>query len=110
MTRLMDNMFDQMLGFSTSNYRTEEDQDRFTIRIAAWGYEKEDLEIKVEGDFLVIRGKRETEGKFNAGINNKYRLPRGIKRKGIKAKLENGILEVQLPKGSDGKEIEILID
>jgi len=103
-------MFDQMFGLPASSYRVEEDNDKYLLRVSAWGYKKDELDTRVEGDFLIIKGKKETEGKFNAGINNKYRLPRGIKRKDIKAKLENGILEVELPKGSDGKEIEILID
>jgi len=110
MTSLVDNMIDQMLGFSTSSHRTEEDQDKYTLKIAAWGYEKDDLDISIEGDFLVVRGKKETEGKFNAGLCNKYRLPRGIKRKAISAKIENGILQIELPKGNDTREIKILVE
>lgn len=106
----LNEMIDQMFGLPASSYRVEEDNEKYLLRVAAWGYKKDELDIKTEGDFLIIRGKKETEGKFNAGINNKYRLPRGIRRKGIKAQLENGILQVQLPKGSDTKEFEIEIE
>ena len=72
--------------------------------------EKQDFEVKVEGEFLVIssekeqRAEQETDGKylrkeFNyATFSRSFRLPESVQAEKIKASYENGVLKLTLPK------------
>ena len=87
-----------------------ETDTEFGIELAVPGLPKEDLEIVVSDDFLEIKvkhGSKEekidkhyhlrnlTKGSFQ----RKFQLPQNINRKGITAELENGLLNISLPKG-----------
>jgi HSP20 family molecular chaperone IbpA len=66
------------------------------------GYEKKDVEIKVEGNELIVNtNKRTTEKvqdylfrKLERGLSFKKNLPRGIRKKNYKSSLKNGVLEI----------------
>ena len=79
------------------------------VRLDVPGIKREDLEVAVEGEMLVIRGKREEEkevkeedyycseratGEFSRAIS----LPEGVKAEDVEATCEDGVLEVVLPK------------
>jgi HSP20 family protein len=81
------------------------------VRVDVPGIKREDLEVAVEGEMLVIRGKREEEkevkeedyycseratGEFSRAIS----LPEGVKAEDIEATCEDGVLEVVLPKAA----------
>ncbi len=82
----------------------------FLIEVAAPGLEKQDFEVKVEGEFLIIssekeqRTEQETDGKylrkeFNyATFSRSFRLPESVQADKIKAAYENGVLKLTLPK------------
>ena len=106
----MKNMLYNQLFPGTSTTKIEEDPDKVVLKVAAWGYTRDDLEIKIEDDFLIVREKSNTESSFCAHLNERFKLTRGIRRKGVKAKLENGVLQIELQKGFDGKGIQIEIE
>jgi HSP20 family protein len=75
------------------------------VRIDAPGIKREDIDVAVEGDMLVIRGKREEEkevkeddyycserasGEFSRAMS----LPEGVKAEEIEATYQDGVLEV----------------
>lgn len=82
----------------------------YLIEVAAPGLEKQDFEVKVEGEFLIIssekaqRAGQETDGKylrkeFNyATFSRSFRLPDSVQADQIKASYENGVLNLTLPK------------
>lgn len=113
---LNDVFFDQVFRFPSTTitksqtYTVEEQEDSIILKVAAWGYKKDDLDIKTEGEYLTLKGKDDTSEKFTAGLNGKYKLPRNVKRKEIKAKLEDGILTVTIPKNNEGKDRDIPIE
>ena len=87
-----------------------EDDKQFSLHLAAPGLTKQDFNIEVENDQLVISVEKKEEkeenvsGKytrreFNYGAFRKsFRLEDKINREGISASYENGVLKINLPK------------
>lgn len=86
----------------------KETEKAFFLEMEIAGVKKEDISIYVEGDMLVVTGKKEqslieTEkytkiemayGKFE----RKFNLPVDIEKEFIDGKVENGILYIEIPK------------
>ena len=94
-----------------------EDNGGFRLEVAAPGLEKENFDISVEKDHLVITANVEKEEKedtlrynrreFNfEKFSRSFRLPKIIDRAEIKANYENGVLKVYLPKLEEVKKTE----
>ena len=75
------------------------------------GVRPEDLEINVQGDALTIRGTRLTSGPEDGGrwlrhergagaFAHSIQLPFAIQADGVKARLANGVLEMELPRSA----------
>jgi HSP20 family protein len=96
---------------------------KFIVRTDLPGIDPKDLEIKVVGDVLTIRGQREERreskkadffrreiryGAFERAIS----LPEGIKAEDLKATYHDGVLELsaQMPKEVAPKEVKIQLD
>ncbi len=86
-----------------------EHKDRFTLELAAPGFTKEELKLKVEEQMLTIHAEKEleksssdakyTRREFNAtSFSRSFRLPEGCDTDRITAAFENGVLFVALPK------------
>ena len=86
-----------------------ESEDAFTLEADMPGMSRDALELVVAGDMLTIKGTRtpdhnaseETfrcrERRFGP-FERSFQLPARIQEDGVKAKLENGVLLVTLPK------------
>lgn len=87
------------------------------------GVKKEDLEIHVEQNLLVIRGSRKEEFEDKTGtwhrvekvygqFERAFNLPAGLVKDDIKASLRDGILTVSIPKAEEARprQIEVKID
>jgi len=85
-----------------SGLRTREDEDHFYVRLDVPGFKKKDLDIKTEDNKLRIRGSRKENfddtKEHVLHINRNIILGDQVREDGINAKLENGVLEVILPK------------
>ncbi len=83
-----------------------ESEDRFTIELALPGYEKKEVDIKVDKNTLIVASNREVEEgqkfqlrEFNYGaFSKKYTLPESVDKEKIKATFSKGLLTVSLPK------------
>lgn len=95
-------------------------KDELIVRAEVPGFEAKDLTIKVEGMNLVIRGKRETtkeekekEGKTvytERKAEEIYRLvplPVMVMPETAKAEINNGVLELTLPKAAKPRNIKV---
>lgn len=82
--------------------------DRFVIELAAPGYSREDFSIKVEKDALTIavdgmtsREKSKDVREYNefeyGNFERMWTVPDGVKKDGITANYNAGILTVELP-------------
>ncbi len=78
------------------------------------GMEKKDIDISISDNFLTVSGERRKEEKVekenyfryersHGSFYRRFELPTEIDADKIKAHLENGILEVRLPKSEEAK-------
>jgi len=84
----------------------QETEDSFVFSMEMPGLDKKDVSVNIEGDTLIVRGEKVEKHEEKGLIRREYRSARfersfnvnGINRDGVKAKMENGILSVTLPK------------
>lgn len=81
----------------------------FVVQSPVAGIKSEDLDISVENDFLIIKGKREKTEEIQekdyfyqecywGSFSRKVSLPEDLDSSKIKASLKKGILTVKIPK------------
>jgi len=127
MNRLFDAFFGE--GASVNGERSrwlpamdlvERDND-YVLRVDLPGVKPEDVKVELEDDVLTISGERRAEheernegayrlergyGRFVRSLT----LPEGVDASKIAARLENGVLEVTVPKPEERKPQRIAID
>jgi len=92
-----------------------ENEDTYSLKLAAPGLEKKDFELNIDKNLLTISVEKEietTEGErytrrefsYNKFIRS-FRLPKTVKTEDISAAYKNGILTVTLPKKEEAKEL-----
>ncbi|RLD22395.1 MAG: Hsp20/alpha crystallin family protein [Bacteroidetes bacterium] len=130
------NLFDEVFNRSISDFvgtdfvlnmpsvNIEENDDGYTIQLAAPGLTKDEFKIDIEKDRLFVSAEKEqaeevTEGKYTrkefnySSFKRSFFLPKSIDREAIEANYENGVLSVVLPKKAEvvieekGRTIEI---
>ena len=92
-----------------------EDDNTFGLELVAPGFEKDQFNIRVEDNTLIIEGeakevKKEDEPKYkhreftHMSFTRRFALPeKEIIEDGIHANYENGILKILLPKSEEAK-------
>ena len=111
--RLFNDPFDRFFrGADLAEFRTDvRDQgDKYLVEADLPGFAKEDIHLDLEGDVLTIRAERHSEYEDKEKQGDYIRCERSygsysrsfdvseIERDGIKAKLDNGVLKITLPK------------
>lgn len=96
---------------STPRVNILENKDSWDLSFALPGIKKEDININVEKDLLTVSHivKREEGEEFiynrrefdYSGFERSFNLPDSVDAEKIKAKMENGILTINLPKKDD---------
>jgi len=99
------------------------DDGKFTVRADMPGIDPKDIEIKVSGNALDVRGKREQKKEISkrdflrrevhyGSYAYSTALPEGIKTEDIKATYRDGVLELiaPLPKELAPKEVKIQVE
>jgi HSP20 family protein len=84
----------------------EEEDDTYVLRVEVPGMSRDDLEVHLEGDQLVIEGERREENKRRRRMSEIYyghvyrtmTLPQDADPEGIKTRLRRGVLEVTIPR------------
>lgn len=101
--------FDQIkLNYPVDIYETD---DVLNIDIACVGLTKSDITLTVEGDVLRVEYKKGEEAQFEyirrniakRAFNLGWRISRKFDLTGLKAKLENGLLQIAIPKVTESK-------
>lgn len=93
-----------------------DDADKVTVQLEVAGVKKEDFDLSLEDDVLIISGQRQSErgesfrserefGSFSRSIT----LPSPVKADEVKADYEDGILTVTLPKAEEAKPKKIQV-
>ncbi len=95
-----------------------EKDDKIIVEAEIPGAKKEDIEVKIKDNNLIIRGevKKDEEKKdenfyrrerFYGKFERVIPLPQEVKPEEAKATVENGILKIEIPKAQAEKEIKI---
>jgi len=86
-----------------------EDADAYHVRFELPGYRKEDIKVELENAVLSVSGERPARGEERPAttFTRSLSVPDGINPDRIKAKLEDGLLTVTLPKAEHRKPKQI---
>jgi len=91
-----------------------DDGDRFTVRAEVPGVNREDLRIELNDGVLRISGERKLPGAKEDPRSIRVERSIGMKdevdRNAIRARLVDGILEIELPKAEAAKPVAITIE
>ena len=98
----------------------EENEEGFVLHADLPGLNQEDISIEVDGQELVISGKREApeaakEGasyrreRHFGGFDRRFKLGPNINSENIEAAYKNGVLSVTLPKAEEDKPRKIKV-
>lgn len=114
---LMDRFFDESLGFSSGYYPiradVKETENEYIVEAELPGVKKENIQVDVKDNTLTIKVEQKEE--INEKRENYIRKERrmgtlcrsfyldNIKEEGIKAKFNNGVLTITLPKEKPDK-------
>lgn len=93
-------------------------RDGYVIELAVPGFEKKDVNLKIDDDQLHIEAKKEAENKedfmmheFNTEfLQRTFILPDDVDSEAIKAHYKNGVLRIELPLQEDKKPVSKTID
>ncbi|MGB0838744.1 MAG: Hsp20/alpha crystallin family protein [Chitinophagales bacterium] len=97
-----------------------ETEHAFEVEVALPGFEKTEVKVGVDKDLLNIMAERQNEaseenkterkyirkGFSNTNYKRSFHIPEQVEKVGIKAKYENGVLTVMLPKVAPSPEVD----
>ena len=117
----LDNLYGYRWDLEETSPRTNlyENGDNFEIRAEVPGLEKEDLNVKIQGNYLEISGTRGSDApegykthKTERGVGSfsrSFTLPSDVDSTKVEATLKNGVLYLMLPKHEASKPKKISI-
>ena len=80
-----------------------EDENTITLNITLEGIDKEDLDIQIEKNFLIIKAEKEISNESSHSMRSfvqKMLIPKNADRAGITAQFEDSVLVVTIPKNT----------
>ena len=81
-----------------------EDENTITLNITLEGIDKEDLDIHIDNNFLIIKAEKEISNESSHSMRSfvqKMLIPKNAERAGITAQFEDSILVVTIPKNTE---------
>lgn len=98
----------------------KENENNYSIELAAPGLNKEDFKLHVENDVLTVSAERKTENEHKeenytrkefgyASFKRSFRLPKTAQGEAIEASYKDGIVYITVPKKEAAKAREIVI-
>ena len=99
----------------------KEDDKTFTVKADIPGVKKEDIQIDIDDDPVSLRAEAKQEKEDKKGekvvysersygmVSRSFTLPAGVDEKGAKAEYKDGVLNLTLPKKSNGSARRIAI-
>ncbi len=107
-------------GVGTPNVDVIENDDSIVVKAELPGFKSEDVDVRIEGNTLLMRGEgteetEKKEGQYHlrerrqASFSRAIPLPTGVNTDKANAEFENGILTLTLPKREKAKPTQISI-
>lgn len=93
-----------------------DEDDKYIIEVAAPGINKDNFNVEVDKDQLIIKGEQSKEdtgneaGKFTrrefnfSSFTRRFHLPKTVNKEAVDASYESGILSIELLKTEEAKE------
>ena len=124
----INDVFDEFLGFPLSNTSNawgrqnwapevdiSENELQIGLDMNAPGFKKEDLEVDIDGNVLILKGKHSESQKENKdnflrrerrsqSFERRFTLPEYADIEKIKAKMDSGVLHLDIPKKAHSKQ------
>ena len=102
------------VGATMPAVNIKEDENQYSIDVAAPGMEKKNFKLELINNVLIISAekreeKEEKQSKFSrkefnyTSFRRSFTLPQTVKEEGIKATYENGVLRIGIPKIEEAK-------
>ena len=129
--RTLDNFFNETwwptLGLSETweefqpQSKLTEDKDNYYVEVDLPGLKKEEVKIEMEENILRIQGERKEKRKsetskqhysemFYGSFIREFTLPSSVEKENIKARYEDGVLSITVPKSSKSKAQQVIIE
>ena len=100
-----DDTFDNLIDCSIDSYKyrtvLEQKDDRYVLVAQVPGLSKEDITMSVEKNTLKISGEKERSTNLSTAIDKEFKIGNDVNQSKISAKVENGVLYIDLPKAKD---------
>lgn len=118
------NLFGHLEGLGEGMFAppvdVKEDADAYTVHLEVPGVAQENLQLSLQDNVLTIRGTKEQKQETGEGryrrVERSYgsfarslSLPRNVDGSGVTANLEDGVLEVRLPKREESRPRQISV-
>ena len=120
MSEALDRLFDEAFvmphngNFSSPNIDLVENEDNLVVKAEIPGFKPENVDIRVEGNLLSLRGEYHEESEKKEGqyhykerrqnsFNRSIPLPVEVNAEQATAEFDNGVLTVTLPKNETAK-------
>lgn len=98
-----------------------EDENGVVIKAELPGIDQKDIEVRIEGNTLTIRGERKHGDevrkesyhrieRYYGTFQRSFSLPQTINQENVKASCEKGVLTITLPKREDTKPKQINVE
>ena len=98
----MEPLFDRLLRndntVSERTFEFDEREDTYALKIEFPGFAKKEVSVEIEQDILTVAASRKCGKKEVPETTRSVRLPKDVEIGKAKAKLENGVLSIHLPK------------
>ena len=101
---LMDTLFDVSTTKSVNKgfvqYNVSEDETQYKVEFVVPSLSKDDISILLEDDLLKVKYEKpeESTNSYISSFEKTFTLPEDINDKKIDARVENGILTIDIPK------------
>ena len=100
-----DDTFDNLIDCSVDSYKyrtvLEQKDDGYTLVAQVPGLSKEDITMSVENNTLKVSGQKEISKNLSTAIDKEFKIGNDVNQSKISAKVENGVLYIDLPKAKD---------
>lgn len=109
-------------GLFKPNLDIRESDKEYTVTLEMPGVNKDDVDVEVRGDALIVRGEKRNEETHEEGqyqytersygsFQRALTLPEDADSENIKANFDNGVLKISLPRqeigGGERKKVEV---
>ena len=113
-------MIHEFTGFYEPPYDLEDAGGEYVVYMDIPGFSKDNIRIKVSEDIVEVRAEKEEEfaetrnfivkQRVYKGFYKVIKLPAKVRPDDAKATLQNGVLQIILPKAGVSKEVEVHIE